>query len=57
MDFIRMLLVLFVQKMTQSELIIGYEPDEFGCNSAAGYLYCNHTDNCIHVTELCHAIS
>lgn len=54
MDFIRLLLVLFVQNMTQE--LIGYA-DEFGCNYAAGYLYCNHTDNCIHVTDLCHAIS
>lgn len=53
MDFIRLLLLFFMQNMTQPELI-GYEPDEFGCNAAAGYLYCNHTDNCIHVTEWCH---
>ena len=37
--------------MKAPPLITGSDVDEFGCNTSAGYSYCNYTDSCIRPWE------
>jgi hypothetical protein len=32
---------------------VGWDVDDYGCNTAAGYSYCNYTDDCLFITDPC----
>jgi hypothetical protein len=52
-NLVRLLIFMFINATQTEPPLVGWDEDDFGCNAAAGYNYCNVTDNCIHVTELC----
>lgn len=51
-NLVRLLIFMFINATQMEPPLVGWDEVD-GCNAAAGYSYCNVTDNCIHVTELC----
>jgi hypothetical protein len=35
------------------QFILGGDEDEYGCKGSAGYTWCNETDSCIPMNQLC----
>lgn len=56
-----MIRLLFLTATAQATRIIGIlfgdDADEWGCKPSTGYVWCNETQDCIPMNELCVALN
>ena len=46
-------LVTYVTAIRIMGILLGSDKDEWGCIPTAGYVWCNETDSCIPINEVC----